>query len=91
MSIKISTLLAKVDLLSNKENTSIILDFYRNMLDKGSSENHQINNLKVIIDFGRFLGSKALYDINTKEQVLCFLNTKIKDARQDPDKRWIII
>jgi hypothetical protein len=81
MSIKISTLLSKVDSLSNKKNASIIMDFYRYMQDKGSSENHQINNLKVIIDFTRFLGPEGFYSINNKEQITSFLNTKIKDAQ----------
>ena len=49
MSIKISTLLKKIDLLNSKENASVIIDFYDYMRDKGSSENHIINNLKVII------------------------------------------
>jgi nucleoid-associated protein YejK len=89
MSIKISTLLSKLDSLSNKKNASTIMDFYRYMQDKGSSENHQINNLKVIIDFTRFLGSEGFYSISKKEQITFFLNTKIKDAQQDPDKRWI--
>jgi integrase/recombinase XerD len=89
MSIKISTLLSKVDSLSNKKNASIIMDFYRYMQDKGSSENHQINNLKVIIDFTRFLGPEGFYNISKKEQITSFLNTKIKDVQQDPDKRWI--
>jgi hypothetical protein len=89
MSIKISTLLNKVDSLSNKENASIIMDFYRYMQDKGSSENHQINNLKVIIDFTRSLGPEVFYNISKKEQITSFLDTKIKDAQLDPDKRWI--
>jgi hypothetical protein len=56
MSIKISTLLAKVDSLPNKQNASIIMDFYRYMQDNGSSENHQINNLTVTIDYAKSLG-----------------------------------
>ena len=89
MSIKISTLLSKVDSVSNKQNASIIMDFHRYMQYKGSSENHQINNLKVIIDFAKFLGSKEFYSISKKEQILSFLNMKIKDGQQDPDKKWI--
>jgi integrase/recombinase XerD len=89
MSIKISTLLSKVDSISNKENATIIMDFYRYMQDKGSSENHQINNLKVIMDLTRFLGSEGLYNVCKKEQITSFLNTKIKKSQQDPDKRWI--
>ena len=29
------------------------------------------------------------YDINKKEQILLFLDTKIKDLARDPEKRWI--
>jgi hypothetical protein len=50
MSIKLSTLVGKVDSLHNRKNASIIMDFYRYMQDKSSSENHQINNLKVLFD-----------------------------------------
>jgi hypothetical protein len=78
MSIKISTLLSKVDSIPNKENAAIIMDFYRYMQDKGSSENHQINNLKVIMDFTRFLGSEGLYNVCKREQITSFLNTKKK-------------
>ena len=89
MSIKISTLVSKVDSLSNKENAAIIMDFYKYMQDKGSSENHQINNLKVVIDFTKFLGSEGFYNISKKEQITSFLDTKIKNPQRDPDKRWI--
>src|SRR6188472_1984091 len=65
------------------------MDFYRYMRDKASSENHQINNLKVIMDFTRFLGSEGLYNLCKREQITSFLNTKIKNSQQDPDKRWI--
>jgi integrase/recombinase XerD len=56
---------------------------------KDSSENHQINNLKVIIDFARSLGSEGFYSVTKKRQIISFLNTKIKDGQEDPDKRWI--
>lgn len=60
------------------------------MQEKGSSENHQVNNLKVAIDFAKFLGpTTSFYDITRKEQITAFLNTKIKRSDIDPDKRWI--
>jgi pimeloyl-ACP methyl ester carboxylesterase len=31
----------------------------------------------------------SFYEIKTKEQVLEFLDTKIKSYNEDPDKRWI--
>jgi integrase/recombinase XerD len=89
MSTKIPTLLTKIDSLPNTENASIILDFYKYMQDRGSSENHISNNIKVILDLASFLGPLGYQDIEKKEQILLFLNLKIKDSKLDPEKRWI--
>ncbi len=89
MSVKIPTLLTKVDSLQNKENASIIMDFYNYMCEKGSSENHQINNLKVVIDYAKYIGDVRFYDVSKKSQVISFLNSKVKDISTDPEKRWI--
>ena len=60
------------------------------MHSNGSSEHHQNNKLKVVIAFGNFIGKDNLFlDINKKEQIVKFLNTKIKSYDEDPDKRWI--
>ena len=59
------------------------------MQDKGSSENHIINNLKVLIEYVNYLNKTKLYDVDNKEHIIPFLNTKIKDGLIDPDKRWI--
>jgi hypothetical protein len=59
------------------------------MKEKGSSENHIINNLKVIIDYTRHLDSVKLYDVDKPDRIILFLNTKVKDTLTDPDKRWI--
>ncbi|MGZ5546421.1 MAG: hypothetical protein ACXWFZ_00525 [Nitrososphaeraceae archaeon] len=90
-SVKLSTIVNnKISLGPNRENSSIIYDFYNYMQKKGSSENHQVNNLKVVLDFANFLGSNVeFYDINKKEQISSFLNTKIKNSDIDPDKKWI--
>ncbi|MGA7369305.1 MAG: hypothetical protein WBX01_09255 [Nitrososphaeraceae archaeon] len=89
MSIKISTLLAKVQTLPNQQNTSTIIDFYSYMEEEGSSENHKINNLKVVLDFAKYIGQKSFHDISRKEQIVSYLNGKVKDPLIDPDKRWI--
>ena len=63
---------------------------FLNMKINGSSEHHQNNNLKVVIAYGNFIGKdNSFYDINKKDQVLEFLNTKVKSYDEDPDKRWI--
>ena len=54
----------------------------------GTSERYQNNNLKAIIAFSKFLGpSISLYQINNKGQIISFLDTKIKNIENDPDKR----
>jgi hypothetical protein len=87
MSTKIPTLLAKIDSLPNTENAAIILDFYKYMQDKCSSENHIINNIKVILDLAGFLGLQGYESIKKREQILSFLNSKIKDAHLDAERR----
>src|SRR5919108_3466980 len=89
MSIKISTLLTKVHSLTNRQSAATILDFYKYMQDKGSSENHMINTIKVVLELAVFVEPQGFESIKKREQILLFLNLKIKDSKQDPDKRWI--
>jgi hypothetical protein len=56
----------------------------------GTSERYQNNNLKAIIAFSKFLGpSISLHEIKSKNQIISFLDTKIKSIEEDSDKRWI--
>jgi integrase/recombinase XerD len=56
----------------------------------GTSERYQNNNLKAIIAYSKFLGpSISFYQINSKNEIISFLDTKIKNSQEDPDKRWI--
>jgi len=56
----------------------------------GTSERYQNNNLKALIVYSKFLGpSISFYEINNKSKVISFLDTKIKNSEDDPDKRWI--
>jgi hypothetical protein len=60
------------------------------MKSNGASERHQNNNLKVMIAYAKFLGTDvSFYNIQKKEQIIAFLDTKTKDTEQDPDKKWI--
>jgi hypothetical protein len=47
------------------------------MRSKDYAEHHQNNNLKVIITFNKFIRS-SFYDIDKTEQILEFLNQKVK-------------
>ncbi len=90
MVAKLSTTIKKIEKLSNSSNRNIIKEFLMYMKNNGSSERHQNNNLNVIIEFATFLDSNTIFhDINKKDQILSFLDTKIKDSAKDPEKRWI--
>ena len=90
MPFTLSTTIGKIQNLPNYKNIEIVNDFLEYMRSNGSSEHHQNNNLKVVITFSNFIGKdNSFYDINKKEQVLEFLNTKVKSHDEDPDKRWI--
>ena len=60
MSTKVTTLLKKIDLLNSKANVAVIIDFHNYMREKGSSENHIINNLKVMIEYVNYLDKTKL-------------------------------
>ena len=90
MVAKLSTTINKIQNLSNSSNSKILIEFLTYMKNNGSSERHQNNNLNVMIEFSNYFDSNTtFYDINKKEQILSFLNTKIKDSSKDPEKKWI--
>ena len=64
--------------------------FYDYMKARDLSSNHQINNLKVVVSFAWYLGPKInFHDLNQKEEILAFLDSKKKDLGKDPERRWI--
>ncbi|HYJ01101.1 MAG TPA: hypothetical protein VEW92_02700 [Nitrososphaeraceae archaeon] len=76
--MKLSTTIRKIQNISNLKNIDIVNEFGEYTRNNGSSEHHQNNNLKVVITFGNFIGNdNSFLDINKKEQILAFLNTKI--------------
>ncbi len=60
------------------------------MKSNGASEHHQNNTLKVVIAFAKFLGpGTTFHDLQRKEQIIRFLDTKVKSLEIDQEKRWI--
>ena len=90
MVAKLSTTINKIQSLPNSSNGKILNEFLIYMKGNGSSERHQNNNLNVLIEFSNYFDSNlTFYNINKKERILSFLDTKIKDSVKDPEKRWI--
>jgi integrase/recombinase XerD len=91
MPIKLTTLLDSITTsVPNQINASLISEFYYFMKDNSTSESYQKNNLKTVISFARHLGNGTnFYDIQRKEQIISFLDTKVKSNDVDPDRKWI--
>jgi integrase/recombinase XerD len=71
------------------ENASLIKEFYEFMKSNNSSERHIINNLKVIANFDKFFKSEKLLKDIKRQDILSFLDSKIKSSEIDPEKKWI--
>jgi integrase/recombinase XerD len=88
--VRLSTTLTKIQSSANTVNGSLLLELYDYMKNNGSSESHMNNTLKTNSLFAQFLGPDvSFYDVTRKNQITSFLDTKIKTAEDDPDKRWI--
>src|SRR5918993_3490261 len=90
MPVRLSTTVSKISSLPNSTNASLLAEFYQYMKSNGSSESHMNNSLKTNMAFAAFIGSDTtFYDIQRKEQIVDFLDTKIKSIEEDPDRKSI--
>lgn len=91
MPTKLSTTVKQIKTaVSNPINAALITDFYQYKKASGASERHQNNNLKAIIALAKFIGPDiTFYGLKRREDIITFLNTKMKNQEQDPDKKWI--
>ena len=89
MPATLTTTLSKIQLVPNSTNASLITDFHKYMISNGS-QRHQNNTLKRGIAFSNYLGNNCtFYDLHRPDQIIPFLDTKIKGETEDPDRRWI--
>jgi integrase/recombinase XerD len=90
MPAKLTTTLSKIPPVPNKTTAAIIEEFRAYMKARGSSGQHQNNNLKVAIAYTNFLGSDTtFFDVQQISHIAAFLDTKVKSLKQDPEKKWI--
>jgi site-specific recombinase XerD len=88
--MKLSTTLIHLNSIPIPINASLVKQFYEYLKEIGTSENYQNQNLKQLINFAIYLGEeKTLYEVSTKDEIISFLNTKIKNSDLDPDKKSI--
>jgi len=90
MPMELSTTLGHIKDIPNSVNAEVVKEFFQYLKDIGTSENYQNQNLKQLIGFAKSLGQElAFHDVKKKDQIISFLDTKIKNSNADPDKKWI--
>ncbi|HEX5187682.1 MAG TPA: hypothetical protein VFV86_12410 [Nitrososphaeraceae archaeon] len=91
MPAKLTTTIKNIDIkVSNQTNRQIINDFYEYLQSIDTSESYQNGLLKVLIRYAEYLGENTpFYQVQEKEQILDFLDSKRKIDKEDPDKKWI--
>lgn len=91
MPVKLSTTVKKIDSIPNPTNSTLLREFYDYMNSNGASESHQNNNLKVLTAFALSLGSNlTFHEIKDSISIINFLNSKLKDANHDPERKSVI-
>jgi integrase/recombinase XerD len=84
-----ASVVKRIESLSNKKNMELIRRFVAFMKSTDSSEKYRKDNLYVAIIFSEYLGGKDLSEVNQKQDITDFLDTRRKDTTIDPDQRWI--
>jgi len=88
--VKLTTTITHISSVPNSTNQTLLHEFHLYMKSIGTSDSYQNGNLKIMVYFAKFLGPDAsFYEIYKRDQLIAFLDTRIKDAEIDPDKRWI--
>ena len=89
---KLTTTISNIEKkVKNHVNRQLIEEFFHYLTTAvDTSENYQNGLLKVLIRYAEHLGPEVtFYQIQEKQQVLKFLDSKRKTEREDPDKKWI--
>jgi hypothetical protein len=88
--VKLETSLRNIQLLDNCNNAKLIHEFYLYLRSVNTSESYQNQNIKALINMAKFFGKNLEFiQISKKEDILSFLNTKIKNKEDDPDGKWM--
>ena len=87
---KLETILNKIPNIKNLINRQLILDFHKFLVSRDTSINYQKDNINVLVRYAEFLPDNLdFYQINIKDPIISFLDSKRKDKEEDPDQKWI--
>lgn len=88
--VKLETTLHNIHLLDNSNNAQLIHEFYLYLRSVNTSESYQNQNIKALINLAKFFGKDLEFmQISKKDEILSFLDSKIKSKEDDPDGKWM--
>jgi integrase/recombinase XerD len=88
--VKLSTTIKNIELLENSTNIELIRWFHKYLESNNTSESYPNQNIKALINFAKFLGpNRDFYQLSKREEILEYLNTKVKRKEEDPDGKWM--
>ena len=91
MPYTLTTTVSRILLIPNRINVNLVNEFHDHMRSRGCSERHRNNTLQVMIGFANSLGcDRTFYDIERKEQILEFLDTKKRALRKTRTKNGLL-
>ena len=83
MPVKLETSLRNIQLLDNSNSAKLIHEFYLYLRSVNTSESYQNQNIKGLINIAKFFEKDLEFiRISKKEEILLFLNTKIKNKER---------
>jgi integrase/recombinase XerD len=90
MPSNLAAVIKRIDVsLTNARNRNLIYRFVDFMKSADITERYQKDNLFVILLYGRHLGDKELSNVDCRDDIINFLDTRKKDTTTDPDQKWI--
>lgn len=90
MPVKLETTIKNIQFLKNHNNAKLIYQFYLYLKSNNTSESYQNQNVKALINFARFLDPEMDFiSISKRDTLVSFLDSKIKDKKEDPDGKWM--
>ena len=85
MPVKLSTTISKIESLSNIVNSSLISELCDYMKKNGLSDRHIHNTLKAnMLSFEFLRTGVSFYDVKRREQIIYFLDSKMKSPELTP-------
>lgn len=71
MPFTLKTITSKIETVPNTVNRGLIAQFYENMKERDVSNNHKINNLKVVMSYAYYLGPETSFMKLTRGMKSC--------------------